>query len=138
MIDSKYYNIIEKLFNYKSLSENFIGQSYSGINSNDERLIDINTKTTLLCYVSQQKGFIKYIEKDKLVKERDFNKWKSILDSRSQKGIHLFGGTEFESLSEDYFLTGLPRGITIDTKGRIVLNRAPQVADLKIGDFSAE
>jgi hypothetical protein len=70
--------------------------------------------------------------------DRDFNKWKSIMDSRSQKGIHLFGGTEFESLSEDYFLTGLPRGVTIDTKGRIVLNRAPQVADLKFGDFSAE
>jgi|GEM_PF-5096057 len=70
--------------------------------------------------------------------DRDFNKWKSIMDSRSQKGIHLFGGTEFESLSEDYFLTGLPRGVTIDTKGRIVLNRAPQVADLKFGDFSTE
>ena len=108
MVDSKYYSIIEKISNYKSLSNNFIGQSYSGINSNDERLNDENTKTSLLCYVSQQKGFIKYIEKDKLVKDRDFNKWK-VITTRSAFGANsgfgnMFIGKPNELCNQSYIL----------------------------------
>ena len=90
-VDSKYYDIINKVIKHNSLSEIFIGQSYSGINSNDDRLIDKNTNTTLLCYVSQQKGFIKYIEKDKITKERNFNKWKIITAEASFEGSSGFG-----------------------------------------------
>ena len=91
LVDSKYYNIINKLIIHKSLSNIFIGQSYSGINSNDNRLIDKKTNTTLLCYVSQQKGFIKYIEKNKITKDRNFNKWKVITARASFKGNSSFG-----------------------------------------------
>ena len=90
-VDSKYYNIINKIITYESLSKIFIGQTYSGINSNDKRLIDNKSETTLLCYVSQQKGFIKYIEKNKITKERDFNKWKVITAEASYKGSSGFG-----------------------------------------------
>jgi len=93
-VDSKYYNIINKIMIHKSLSNIFIGQSYSGINSNDERLIDKNTNTTLLCYVSQQKGFIKYIEKNKITKNRNFNKWK-IITTRSAFGAYSGFGNMF-------------------------------------------
>ncbi len=93
-VDSKYYNIIDKIIKYNSLSKIFIGQSYSGINSNDNRLINTNTNTSLLCYVSQQKGFIKYIEKDKITKERDFNKWK-IITTRSAYGAYSGFGNMF-------------------------------------------
>jgi hypothetical protein len=108
MVDSKYYSIIEKLSSYKSLSESFIGQSYSGINSNDERLSDDNTKTSMLCYVSQIKGFIKYIEKDKLEKDRDFNKWK-IITARSAHGANsafgnMFIGKPNELCNQSYVL----------------------------------
>ncbi len=82
IIDSKYYGIVNKIIACESLSKIFIGQSYSGVNSNDKRLVDKKTDTTLLCYVSQQKGFIKYIEKDKITKNRNFNKWK-IITARS-------------------------------------------------------
>ena len=107
-VDSKYYNIINKLTSYGSISKLFIGQSYSGINSNDERLIDNKKETTLLCYVSQQKGFIKYIEKDKITKERDFNKWK-VITTRSAFGAYsgfgnMFIGKPNEICNQSYIL----------------------------------
>ena len=106
-VDSKYYNIINKLISYSSISEIFIGQSYSGINSNDERLIDNKNETTLLCYVSQQKGFIKYIEKNKITKERNFNKWK-VITARANGGKGCFGnmfiGKPNEICNQSYIL----------------------------------
>jgi site-specific DNA-methyltransferase (adenine-specific) len=90
-VDSKYYNIINKILLYDSLSNIFIGQSYSGINSNDIRLTNKNTNTSLLCYVSQQKGFIKYMEKDKITKDRNFNKWKIITTRSAYKAYSGFG-----------------------------------------------
>jgi len=75
------------------MSSIYIGQNYSGINSNDNRLIDKKTETTLLCYVSQQKGFIKYIEKDDIKKNRDFNKWKVITTEAAFKEKSGFGNT---------------------------------------------
>ena len=108
MVESKFYSIIEKLANFNSLSNNFIGQSYSGINSNDERLINEKTKTSLLCYVSQIKGKIKYIEKDKLNKTRDFNKWK-VITTRSAFGANsafgnMFIGKPNELCNQSYVL----------------------------------
>jgi site-specific DNA-methyltransferase (adenine-specific) len=90
IVNSKYYNIITSMLQYKNISSIYIGQNYSGINSNDKRLTDIKTKTSLLCYVSQQKGFIKYIEKNNINKNRDFNKWK-IITARANGGKGCFG-----------------------------------------------
>ena len=107
-VDSKYYSIINKLIKNTSMSELFIGQSYSGINSNDERLTDIKSDTTLLCYVSQQKGFTKYIEKNKITKDRNFNKWK-IITTRSAFGAYsgfgnMFIGKPNEICNQSYIL----------------------------------
>ncbi len=108
IIDSKYYGIINKIIEYESLSKIFIGQSYSGVNSNDNRLINENTDTTLLCYVSQQKGFIKYIEKDKITKNRNFNKWK-IITTRAAYGANsgfgnMFVGKPNEICNQSYVI----------------------------------
>jgi len=91
-VDSKYYTIIDKLLKFNSIDKLFIGQSYSGVNSNDKRLKDIETTTTLKCYVSQQKGFEKYIEKSEINKNRDFNKWK-VITARANGGKGCFGNT---------------------------------------------
>ena len=107
-VDSKYYIIIDKMLKFNSINSLFIGQSYSGINSNDKRLKDSETKTTLKCYVSQQKGFEKYIEKEEINKDRDFNKWK-VITTRSAFGAssgfgNMFIGKPNEICNQSYVL----------------------------------
>jgi hypothetical protein len=92
-VDSKYNGIIDNMSNSRCLDDIFIGQSYSGINSNDMRLKDVITNTSLKCYVSQQKGFNKYIELMDINKDRDFNKWKVITARSSHTANSGFGNT---------------------------------------------
>jgi site-specific DNA-methyltransferase (adenine-specific) len=73
------------MLKFNSIDKLFIGQSYSGVNSNDKRLKDTETKTTLKCYVSQRKGFEKHIDKSEIKKNRDFNKWK-VITARAANG----------------------------------------------------
>ena len=106
-IDSKYYNIIDKILIYSMIDTIFIGQSYSGVNSNDKRLKDTETISTLKCYVSQQKGFVKYIEKKDINKDRDFNKWKVITaEANGGKGCfgNMFIGKPKEICNQSYIL----------------------------------
>jgi hypothetical protein len=70
-IDNKYYHIIDKLLKYNSITQLYLGR-YFGVESNDKRLCDNNTM--IKCYVSQQKGFIKYIDKKFIIKEYNFYK----------------------------------------------------------------
>jgi hypothetical protein len=107
-VDSKYYTIIDKMLKFNSIDKMFIGQSYSGVNSNDKRLKDSETKTTIKCYVSQQKGFEKYIEKNEINKDRDFNKWK-VITTRSSFGANsgfgnMFIGKPNEICNQSYVL----------------------------------
>jgi site-specific DNA-methyltransferase (adenine-specific) len=92
-VDSKYYDIIDNVSNSRNLDDIFIGQSYSGINSNDTRLKDVMTNTSMKCYVSQQKGFHKYIEVVDINKDRDFDKWKVITTRSSHTASSGFGNT---------------------------------------------
>jgi site-specific DNA-methyltransferase (adenine-specific) len=106
-VDSKNYSIIDKIVKFNSITTLFIGQSYSGVNSNDRRLKDIETSTTLKCYVSQQKGFEKYIEKKEINKDRDFNKWKVITaEANGGKGCfgNMFVGKPNEICNQSYVL----------------------------------
>jgi len=107
IVNSEYYNIITSMIQYKNISSIYIGQNYSGINSNDKRLTDIKTKTSLLCYVSQQKGFIKYIEQNNIKKNRDFNKWKVITaEANGGKGCfgNIFIGKPNEICNQSYII----------------------------------
>ncbi|AYV79968.1 MAG: restriction-modification methylase [Gaeavirus sp.] len=71
LIDSKYYNIIQKLINHQTITDIYLGR-YFGIESNDKNL---TTNDKLIkCYVSQQKGFIKYIDKQFIKKDYSFYK----------------------------------------------------------------
>ena len=107
IVNSKYYNIITTILQYKNMSSIYIGQNYSGINSNDNRLIEKKTETSLLCYVSQQKGFIKYIEKNNINKNRNFNKWKIITaEANGGKGCfgNIFIGKPNEICNQSYIV----------------------------------
>jgi site-specific DNA-methyltransferase (adenine-specific) len=71
VIDSKYQSLINKFSNIKSIADIYLGR-YFCVESNDKKLTDNNK--LLKCYVSQQKGFIKYIDKDYIKKEYNFFK----------------------------------------------------------------
>jgi len=88
LTDSKYYNIIDKLSKYKSITNIYLGR-YFGIESNDSKLVDQMNEKYIKCYVSQQKGFIKYIDSNILCKEYNF--YKIITTESSFKGGSCFG-----------------------------------------------
>ncbi|ARF10350.1 putative site-specific DNA-methyltransferase [Hokovirus HKV1] len=73
LIDSKYYDIINKLSRYENITKLYLGR-YFGIESNDKRLKNENNVNNIKCYVSKQKGFIKYIDKKEIKKDYNFYK----------------------------------------------------------------
>jgi len=94
MVDSQYYNIIEKISKYDNITKLYLGR-YFGIESNDKRLTD-NSKL-LKCYVSQQKGFIKYIDKKEIKKEYNFIK---VITARANGRNGCFGNTFIGNIDE--------------------------------------
>ena len=88
ILDSKYYGIIDKLDKYTKITDLYMGR-YFGIESNDKRLT--SDEKLIKCYVSQQKGFMKYIDKIHIKKEYDF--YKVITTEAAFKGNSGFGNT---------------------------------------------
>jgi hypothetical protein len=85
ILDSKYYGIVNKFINNHKITELYLGR-YFGIESNDKNLTDDNK--LIKCYVSQQKGFIKYID-EKFVKNK-YNFYK-VITARANGGNGCFG-----------------------------------------------
>lgn len=90
ILDSKYHDLVNKFKDKDMLTKIYLGRYY-GIESNDKRLIDENKKDYLKCYVSQQKGFIKYIDKNEV--KKDFSKYKVITTEASFASYSGFGNT---------------------------------------------
>lgn len=108
-VDQVYYTIIDKISSNISLSDIFMGQSYSGINSNDKKLVDDQLdRSYVKCYVSKMKGFEKYIKLSDIPRERDFSKWKVITARAAHKGNSGFGnffiGKPNEVCNQSYVL----------------------------------
>jgi 16S rRNA G966 N2-methylase RsmD len=86
-VDGKFHALIDKLLTFDSVITIYLGR-YFGIESNDKRLKNEKTKDTIKCYVSQQKGFEKYIDIKDLKKEYKF--WK-LITARANGGNGCFG-----------------------------------------------
>ena len=71
ILDSKYHGLVNKFLNKETITNIYLGR-YFGIETNDRNLTD--DKKLIKCYVSQQKGFIKYIDKKVVKKEYTFYK----------------------------------------------------------------
>jgi hypothetical protein len=80
--------VVSNFIQFENINKHYIGR-YFGIESNDIRLTDINSNNMLKCFVSQQKGFVKYIDKKYMTK--DFKYWKVITTRSSHKGSSGFG-----------------------------------------------
>ena len=85
IFDSKYHDLVNKFLDKETITNIYLGR-YFGIETNDRNLTD--DKKLIKCYVSQQKGFIKYI--DKKVVKKEYNFYKVITTQASSGG---FGNT---------------------------------------------
>ena len=85
--NGKYHNLIDKVVKFESITSLYLGR-YFGVESNDKRLKNDKTTDTIKCYVSQQKGFEKYIEKNEIKKEYNF--WK-VITAEANGGNKCFG-----------------------------------------------
>ncbi|ARF10351.1 putative site-specific DNA-methyltransferase [Hokovirus HKV1] len=90
LVDSKYYDIINKLSEYENITKYYISQDYYKIQTNDKRLVNDYVNNTIKCYVSQQKGFIKYIDKKEIKKL--YNDYK-VITARANGKNKCFGNT---------------------------------------------
>jgi hypothetical protein len=89
IVEDKYINLIKKVDKYPKLITKYISQDHYKIQTNDSRFTNDNTQ--IKCYVSQQKGFIKYIPKEALVKVSDC--YKVITSRAAYKASSGFGNT---------------------------------------------
>jgi hypothetical protein len=88
-VDGKYHDIIDKMVKFESITSLYLGR-YFGIESNDKRLKPEKNANFIKCYVSQQKGFEKYIDKKEI--DKDISKWK-VITARANGGKGCFGNT---------------------------------------------
>ena len=89
-VDGKFHSIIDKIIKFNSITEYYISQDYYKIQTNDTRLLSEKNKDTIKCYVSQQKGFEKHIERSEI--KKDITKWK-VITARANGGKGCFGNT---------------------------------------------
>ena len=98
------YPIIEKVINSEeTLDKLYLSTSYFGINTNFSEFTD--NKKLVPCYVSKQKGGIKYVDEKYITKDYKF--WKVFTPQGSGKGGDGFGnlilGHPSEIASQTYF-----------------------------------
>jgi hypothetical protein len=100
VVDSKYSTLIEKMKNYPSIMSLYEGRRYK-VETNDSRFTD-NTEF-VKCFVSKQKGGVKYIEPSKITVKYDY--WKVITaraNGKSKKFGNIFVGSPSEIHSASY------------------------------------
>ena len=102
LVEPKYYNLLTKIhkYNSKNLSELYCSQG-TFLNSKTEK--ELTSTGDVLCYVSKNKGFKKYISKEKINKNFDY--WKVITPAAAYKGtsgfsdIYILNDNEIHSRS---------------------------------------
>ena len=90
-VDGKFHAIIDKLVIFESITTLYKSQDYHKIQTNDKRFKSENTKDTIKCYVSSQKGFEKYIDKKEI--KTNISKYKVITPDGAFAANSGFGNT---------------------------------------------
>lgn len=106
LVEPVYQTIIDKVLikMEESLSSICTGQNYTGIRSNDPRLLDKYDDT--VCYVSDNIGVFKYVS-SKHLHNRDFNRWK-VFTVEANGYWNYFGktfiGTPYDVCNQSYIV----------------------------------
>ncbi len=116
MVDSRYYNLIEKLSKSDNITNLYLGRYY-GIESNDKRLT--NDNKLVKCYVSQQKGFVKYVEKKEIKKDYNFYK---VITARANGKSGCFGNTFIGNLNEIHTGSYISFKVTSEKEAKSLLS----------------
>ena len=90
IVDNKYISIINKILVYNSITDIYHSKGYYGVSLTDKRLSGEKKDNYITCYVSQIKGFINYIDKDTLDKNK-LNNYKVITVTASTANNDCFG-----------------------------------------------
>jgi len=86
IVHPKYDSIINKIIGFNNITDLYLGNPYR-ITTNDKRLTANPSDLTIECYVSQQKGYIKYIKKSMMT---DYNFYK-VITPRANGSNSCFG-----------------------------------------------
>jgi site-specific DNA-methyltransferase (adenine-specific) len=120
ILDSKYYDLVNKFLENDKITKYYISQDYYKIQTNDIRLIDENKKDYLKCYVSQQKGFIKYIDKNEINKDTKSYK---VITARAAFGANSsFGNTFIGNPNEVHTKSYISFNISSENEAKSLLS----------------
>lgn len=118
-VDGKFHAIIDKLVMFDSIITLYLGR-YFGIESNDKRLKGDKTIDTVKCYVSQQKGFEKYIDIKDIKKEYKF--WKVITAEAAYEHKSGFGNTFIGNIDEVHTGSYISFKVSNENEGKSLLS----------------
>jgi hypothetical protein len=119
-VDGKFHDLIDKLVMFESITTLYKSQDYHKIQTNDKRFKTENTKDTIKCYVSSQKGFEKYIDKKEI--KTNISKYKVITPDGAFTANSGFGNTFIGSPNEVHCKTYISFEIDTENEAKSLLS----------------
>ena len=119
-VDGKFHAIIDKLVIFESITTLYKSQDYHKIQTNDKRFKSENTKDTIKCYVSSQKGFEKYIDKKEI--KTNISKYKVITPDGAFAANSGFGNTFIGNPNEVHCKTYISFEIDTENEAKSLLS----------------
>lgn len=100
--DPKYISLIQFFDNVPKLDTVFKTRGLYKLETNDSRLYDTKNANSVKCYVSQIKGFVKYVDEKNIV-SYDKNQYFKVLTARAHKGGGSGFGNMFTSTPDEVY-----------------------------------
>ena len=119
-VDGKYHNLIDKLAKLESITTLYKSQDYHKIQTNDKRFKSEKTNDTIKCYVSLQKGFEKYIDKNEI--KTNISKYKVITPDGAFTANSGFGNTFIGNPNEVHCKTYISFEIDTEDEAKSLLS----------------
>jgi hypothetical protein len=119
-VDGKYHNIIDKIVKFETITSLYKSQDYHKIQTNDKRFKSEKTKDTIKCYVSLQKGFEKYIDKNEI--KTNISKYKVITPDGAFTANSGFGNTFIGNPNEVHCKTYVSFEIDTENEAKSLLS----------------
>jgi len=119
-VDGKFHALIDKLVLFESITTLYKSQDYHKIQTNDKRFKSEKTNDTIKCYVSFQKGFEKYIDKNEI--KTNISKYKVITPDGAFTANSGFGNTFIGNPNEVHCKTYISFEIDTEDEAKSLLS----------------